>query len=171
MFFFAFLVLLFGIALWQSAWRGLSSGLSIYEPPHDKTIKMVCAPGEDSDKPWHPPSLIRVFAVRMKNAWFLSYPLSAQRRRWSDWADGPAYLSLRWAHNHFVGFVMRRLICCFMLDAVLSECRFFLFCVMGGCRVRWHRLLLIAFLSTLLQPVQGKCKHSWHENRSVIINN
>ena len=44
-----------------------------------------CAPREDSDQ--HPPSLIKVFAVRMKKAWVLSYPLSAQRRLWSDWAD------------------------------------------------------------------------------------
>ena len=70
-----------------------------------------CAPSEDSDQPWHPPSLIRVFAVRMKKAQVLSYPLSAQRRLWSDWADAQADLSLRWAHSHFVGFVMRRLIC------------------------------------------------------------
>ena len=39
-----------------------------------------CAPSEDSDQPGHPPSLIRVFTVRMKKAWVLSYPLSAQRR-------------------------------------------------------------------------------------------
>ena len=39
-----------------------------------------CAPSKDSDQPGHPPSLIRVFAVRMKKAWVLSYPLSAQRR-------------------------------------------------------------------------------------------
>ena len=30
---------------------------------------------------------------------------------WSDWADSQADLSLRWAHTHFVGFVMSRLIC------------------------------------------------------------
>ena len=35
-----------------------------------------CAPSKDSDQPGHPPSLIRVFAVRMKKAWILSYPLS-----------------------------------------------------------------------------------------------
>ena len=58
----------------------------------------------------HPPNLIRVFSVRMKKAWVLSYPLSAQRRLWSDWADAQTDLSVRWAHNHFVGFVMRRLI-------------------------------------------------------------
>ena len=34
------------------------------EPPHDKTIKMTCAPSEDSDQPGHLPSLIRAFAVR-----------------------------------------------------------------------------------------------------------
>ena len=42
----------------------------------------------------------------MKKAWVLSYSLSAQRRLWSDWADAQADLSLRWAHTHFVGFVM-----------------------------------------------------------------
>ena len=30
------------------------------------------APSEDSDQPGNPPSLIRVFAVRMKKAWILS---------------------------------------------------------------------------------------------------
>ena len=28
-----------------------------------------CAPSEDLDQPGHPPSLIRVFAVRMKKVW------------------------------------------------------------------------------------------------------
>ena len=31
-------------------------------------------------QPGHPPSLVRVFAVRMKKAWILSYPLSAKWR-------------------------------------------------------------------------------------------
>ena len=79
------------------------------EALHDKTNKMTCAPSEDSDQPGHPPSLIRVSAVRIKKAWVLSYPLSAQRRPWSDWADAQADLSLRWAHSHIVGFVTRRL--------------------------------------------------------------
>ena len=81
-----------------------------YEPSRDKTNKVACAPSEDSDQPGHPPSLIRVFAVSMKKAWVLSYPLSAQRRLWSDWADAQADLSLRWAHSHIVGFVTRRLL-------------------------------------------------------------
>ena len=53
-----------------------------------------------------------VFTVHMKKALVLSYPLSTQRRLWSDWADAQVDLSLRWAHSHFVGFVMSRLICC-----------------------------------------------------------
>ena len=43
----------------------------LFEPPHDKTNKMTCAPNEDSDQPGHPPSLIRDFALRMKKAWVL----------------------------------------------------------------------------------------------------
>ena len=80
------------IIIWATSWQNQQCG---------------CAPSEDSDQPGHPPSLIRVFAVRMKKAWVLSYPLSAQRRLWSDWADAQADLSLCWAHSHFVGFVMR----------------------------------------------------------------
>ena len=51
-------------------------------------------------------SVWSVFAVHMKKPWILSYPLSTQWRLWSDWADAKAALSLRWAHTHFVGFVM-----------------------------------------------------------------
>ena len=47
----------------------------------------------------------------MKKAWVLRYPLSAQRRLWSDWADAQADLSLHWPHTHFVGFVMSWLTC------------------------------------------------------------
>ena len=35
-----------------------SSIKSLYEPPHDKTNKMICASSEDSDQPGYPPSLI-----------------------------------------------------------------------------------------------------------------
>ena len=85
--------------IWAATWQNQQCG---------------CVPSEVSDQPGHPPSLIRVFAVRMKKAWVLSCPLSAQQRLWSDWADAQADLSLRWTHSHIVGFVMSRLIwnCC-----------------------------------------------------------
>ena len=46
----------------------VSCGFQQYEPPRDKTNTMAYAPSEDSDQPGHPPSLIGVFAVRMKKA-------------------------------------------------------------------------------------------------------
>ena len=88
----------------------LSEKIGSSELLHDKTDKMNCAPSKDSAQPGLSRSLIRVFAVRMKKHGVLSYPLSALGRLWSDWADAQADLSLHWAHSHFVGFVMRRLI-------------------------------------------------------------
>ena len=81
------------------------------EPQHDKINKMGRAPSEDSDQSGRPLSLI-VIAARMKKAWVLSYPLSTQRRLWSDWADAQASPSLirvfAGSTDHFVGFVMLR---------------------------------------------------------------
>ena len=77
---------------------------SIFEPPHDKTNKMVCAPSEDSDQPGHPPSLISVFNVQMKKAWFVSYPLRAKQGLWADWVDAQADLSFSWVQRSFCWF-------------------------------------------------------------------
>ena len=41
--------------------------LKTLEPAHDNN-KMPCALSEDSDQPGQPPSLIRVFAARVKEA-------------------------------------------------------------------------------------------------------
>ena len=84
---------------WQSVLCQL--GDTKIEPQHIKTSKMFCAPSEDLDHPGHLPSLVRVFAVRMKKPLVRSYPLRAQRRLWSDWADAQADLSLRWVHRSF----------------------------------------------------------------------
>ena len=117
---------------------------SYYEPPRDKTKKMVCAPSEDSDQPGHPPSLIRVFAVRVKKPWIISCPLSAQRR--SDWADAQADLNLRLAHTHFVGFVMSWLLyekSCTSLLIPMLVFLFFVICTVSGFSVQLfqHQLL------------------------------
>ena len=72
------------------------------QPKHDKTNTMTFAPSENSDQPGHPPSLIRLFAVRLKEFWVLSYPLSAQRRLirlggctgWSESLPGTHIISL-----------------------------------------------------------------------------
>ena len=47
------------------------------------------------------PSLIRVFAVRTKKGWVLSYPYSVRRKLRSDGADAQAD---RWAHRSFCWF-------------------------------------------------------------------
>ena len=43
---------------------------------------------------WVSPSLIWVFTVGMKKAWAFSFPLKAQRRLWSDWADAGCIVTL-----------------------------------------------------------------------------
>ena len=45
-----------------------------------------------------------VFDACLKKQWVLSYPLSAQRRLWSDWADAQADLNLCWVHKSFCWF-------------------------------------------------------------------
>ena len=57
---------------------------------------------------------------RLRSAW-VSAGLGAQRRLRSDWADAQADLSLRWAHIHFVGFVLRRLL---FLCKTWQRCRY-----------------------------------------------
>ena len=54
------------------------------DPECEKTNKMTCAPIEDSDQPGHPPSLIRILAIRRKKLWVLGNPQSAY---WSLWYE------------------------------------------------------------------------------------
>ena len=57
-----------------------------------------------ADQPGHLPSLIRVFAVRMKKIWVLIYQLSAQQRLWVDLTDAKVDLSLCYSHMLFCWF-------------------------------------------------------------------
>ena len=50
-----------------------------FEPPHDKPNKMTFVSSEDSDQPGHPPSLIRVFAVRSVGSLGPSFASGGQR--------------------------------------------------------------------------------------------
>ena len=76
----------------------------IYEPAHDKTIKLTCMPSEDSDQPGHPPSLIKVFAVLSMGGQGPNASSCGQWRLWSGWSESSL------GTFHFVGFVMFRLI-------------------------------------------------------------
>ena len=74
-----------------------------YEPAHDKTYKMACAPREDSDQT--APSLIRVFArrnLRSLATYWAHTEYSVQTRRI------PRLIWIFAGHQcHFVGFVIR----------------------------------------------------------------
>ena len=66
--------------IWQSLWQLMYWWQWIStEPRQIQNQHNECAPSEDSYQPGHPPSLIRVFAVRLKKAWVFSYPLSASK--------------------------------------------------------------------------------------------
>ena len=62
----------------------LDSRKKHFEPPHGRqkttTNKMTFVPSEDSDQPEHPPSLIRVFAVRSMGSLGSNFALGGQRR-------------------------------------------------------------------------------------------
>ena len=77
------------------------------EPPRDKTIKMACAPSEDSDQPGHPPSLIRGFAFAQ---WVAKNP-SCLHADSEDSDQTGRMPRLIWVFAgrtcHFIGFVMR----------------------------------------------------------------
>ena len=110
-----------------------SSWASIYEPPQTHQNRQNdCAPSQDSDQSGHPPSLIRVFAVRSMGSYqYIDYCvashvvicncitwemnkfgipakdpsfLHADSEDCSDWADAQGDLSLRWVHMPFCWF-------------------------------------------------------------------
>ena len=87
---------------------GAFSHISKDKCSYDKTNKMAYTPSEDSDQPGHSPSLISLCRPHEESLGS-ELPIERTARLWSDWADAQADLSLRWAHSHFVGLVMSRL--------------------------------------------------------------
>ena len=80
----------------------------------------IHAPSKDSDQPGHPPSLIRVFAVHLKKARILSYPLRAQRRlirrgRCPGWSESSLgahaiLLVLSWCSSILISIIHKYLL-------------------------------------------------------------
>ena len=58
----------------------LDSRKKHFMPPHDKTYKMTFVPSENSDQPGHPPSLLRVIAVRSVGSLGPNFASGGQRR-------------------------------------------------------------------------------------------
>ena len=88
--------------IWAATWQNQQNGCAPSEDSDQRPVRTQISVGIRPD--WS------VFAFRKKKAWVLSYPLSALWRLWPDWVDAQADPSLRWAHTHFVGFVMLWLI-------------------------------------------------------------
>ena len=103
-----------------------------------------CVPSEDWDQPAHLPSLIRVFAVRMKKPRALSYLLSAQQKLWSDWRDAQTDWVFAGCTLYFVCFVVRRLILCvYTVNHFILVCPLFsILCLSTSLRisrfVKWY---------------------------------
>ena len=81
---------------------------STSEPRHDNTNKVTVRPAKTQIslgiRPvWSESSLCAQWVAKDPSF------LHADSEDWSEWADAQADLSLRWAHTHFVGFVMSRL--------------------------------------------------------------
>ena len=116
-----------------------------------------------------------------------------QQRLWSVWADAQADLSLRWAHSHFVGFVMRWLIRSVnILDSVWHTLDLQTFCEVLGHKfqnfeewcysttLNWQYVVYKGSYShtgdlgpqrtTLYDPIVHFSKRIWPENPLVIAN-
>ena len=78
-----------------------------YEPPHDKTNKMACAPSEDSDQPGRLPSLI---SLHCRHEETLGPQLPIESTAKTDQTGRMSRLSESvLGALHFVGFIMLRL--------------------------------------------------------------
>ena len=119
---------------------------STFEPAHDNTFKMACAPCEDSDQPGHPPSLIRVFAMRSVVAKGPMLSSCGQRRFWSDWADAQAGLSLRWAHMTFCRF------CHALAHSFPFWCLWK--AVLRDCGISWVYSLIFLYINTCIISIR-----------------
>ena len=88
----------------------IRSEVKIIEPRHDKTNKVSVRLAKtqitlDIRPVWSESSL-----SAWRNLGSLATHSAHSEDSGSDWADAQADLSLRWAHTHFVGFVMSWLI-------------------------------------------------------------
>ena len=119
-----------------------------------KPTKWVCAQRRLRSA-WASAQSDQSLPCQHKKAWVLIYPLRAQRILRSDWADAQADLSLRWAHSHFVGFVMSRLKWYFKLLSVLS----FLFVFLCLIWNRAYELMLFKIKFLFSWKTMTDCVH------------
>ena len=83
--------------------------LKTSELRHDKTNKVSVRQANTQIKLGIRPFWSESSLSPWRNLGPLATHWAPQWRFWSDWADAHADLSFRWAHTHFVGFVISRL--------------------------------------------------------------
>ena len=77
----------------------------------------------------------------LKKAWVLSYPLSAKKRLWSDWANAQADLSFRWPHKPFCWFCheMAQLFLIKGTDTISGEAETIVFAPFSGLKAVYSK--------------------------------
>jgi hypothetical protein len=84
------------IIIWAASWQNQHNGF---------------ATSMDPDQPAHPPSLIRIHAVRLPTLLQVeTLRANTLHGSWSDCVDAQAGLDPCWSQTHYVGFVVTRLI-------------------------------------------------------------
>ena len=150
---------------------------SITEPSHDKTNKVACAPAK-TDQPGHPPSLIRVFAVRMKKPLVISNPLGAQRRLtrlggcpgWSEPALGAhaTLLVLSWGGSVLdCNFDRELLKISIQEEHVLSNCLFYFDRKELECAKFFENLEDINYFRQAI--ITLPCVYNWNRTRTAAV--
>ena len=94
----------FVVSIWETDF--VMAQLIIWTCARHNPRKCQVRPGKIQNQPGRPPSLIRVFAVRMKKPWVLSYPISAWWRL--IWVFAGRTCLLVWfgcAQTHFVSLI------------------------------------------------------------------
>ena len=87
----------------EGHWKCKNKIILANEPHRDKTNKMSVRPAKTQISLGIRP-IWSVLAVRLIGSQVPKLSSSGQWRRWSDWADAQADLSLRWAHMPFSWF-------------------------------------------------------------------
>ena len=92
----------------MSVWKKIPSHTNqqnSFKPRHDKTNKMSVHPAKTHIS-------LGIRPVRSESSLCAQWVAKScgQQRLWSDWVDAQAERSRRWAHTHFVLFVMSWLI-------------------------------------------------------------
>ena len=150
-----------------------------------KRYLMTYASNEDSNQTAHPRSLIRVFAVRMKNRCILGYPncmctIDLQWRFWSDCANVQADLNRRWTQRSVGTFsdvaaymplgarfdnkkanIRLRICVVWSVSSLSVYCEYCIICQLTAKLLIWLRACAELFGTSISEKKNGKYLFPW----------